>query len=100
MLTLQLPEEEEDTCHWDKVDIVEQQGSAPSRSFTLRPGQAPSDDMLAFLRLMNIAGAPPAAAERVARPHSNSMLRQSSVLVGPMHQPPTSVFCSLESLLR
>lgn len=56
MLTLQLPAEEEDTCHWDKVDILEQQELTPSQSFALRGGEAPPEEMMAFLRLMNIAG--------------------------------------------
>jgi [ribulose-bisphosphate carboxylase]/[fructose-bisphosphate aldolase]-lysine N-methyltransferase len=38
----------------DKVDILEGQGLGPSSSFTLTPDQEPSEDMMAFLRLMHL----------------------------------------------
>ena len=58
LLTLSLPGEDEDKCYYDKVDIVEQEGLREAETFTLRSGEAPSERMLAFLRLMNIGGAP------------------------------------------
>ena len=58
LLTLSLPGEDEDTCFYDKLDIVEEQGMAASQPFTLKPREAPPPELLAFLRLMNIAGLP------------------------------------------
>jgi Rubisco LSMT substrate-binding len=57
LLTLSLPGEDDDKCFFDKQDIVEQQGLGESESFVLRAREAPPDDMLAYLRLMNIGGA-------------------------------------------
>ena len=55
VLTLALPEN--DKLHDDKADTLEINGFGESHAFTLRPGQQPSTDMLAFLRLMNLGGA-------------------------------------------
>lgn len=57
LLTLSLPAENEDTCFYDKVDILEEQGFAAAQAFTLKPRQQPPPEMVAFLRLMNIGGA-------------------------------------------
>lgn len=57
ILQLSLPDEESDRCYYDKMDILEGAGMGTSCSFTLVPRQAPSPDMIAFLRLMNIQGA-------------------------------------------
>ena len=57
ILTLSLPGEDDDTCYYDKLDILEQQKLAETESFVLKAKSEPSKDMLAFLRLMNIAGA-------------------------------------------
>lgn len=57
LLQLSLPDEEEDKCFYDKEGILEDQGMSKSQSFTLVPRQAPSPEMIAFLRLMNIQGA-------------------------------------------
>jgi hypothetical protein len=56
LLTLSLPGEEEDSLHFDKLDSLELQELKESEDFILRSGKAPSDDMMAFLRLMNISG--------------------------------------------
>lgn len=58
LLTLSLPGEDQDTCFYDKLDILEQQGMAASQPFTLRPRQAPPAELLAYLRLMNTRGRP------------------------------------------
>ena len=57
ILTLSLPGEDDDKCYYDKLDILEQQKLAETESFVLKAKSEPSKDMLAFLRLMNIAGA-------------------------------------------
>lgn len=56
LLQLSLPDEEEDRCFYDKMGILEQQGMGTTLGFTLVPRKAPSADMLAFLRLINIQG--------------------------------------------
>jgi [ribulose-bisphosphate carboxylase]/[fructose-bisphosphate aldolase]-lysine N-methyltransferase len=56
LLTLSLPNEDEDKCYFDKMDILESQSLSTSASFTLAPNAAPSEDLLAFLRLMNVQG--------------------------------------------
>ena len=57
LLTLSLPSEDDDKCYYDKLDIVETQKMSENESFVLQTGQQPPDDMLAYLRLMNIGGA-------------------------------------------
>ena len=54
MLTLALPDN--DKLYDDKADTLDINGFGESHGFTLRPGQQPSGDMLAFLRLMNLGG--------------------------------------------
>ena len=55
LLTLALPDQ--DRFFDDKADILEVNGFGESCQFTLRPGEAPSRDLLAFLRLINLSGA-------------------------------------------
>jgi hypothetical protein len=57
LLTLTLPGEDEDSCYFDKLDILELQGMQASHSFVLKRQEPPTDEMLAFLRLMNVRGA-------------------------------------------
>jgi hypothetical protein len=56
VLTLSMPGEEQDGCHFDKLEILEMRNFKESEDFILRSSEAPSDDMMAFLRLMNISG--------------------------------------------
>lgn len=56
VLPLSIPEG--DDCFDDKADIVEQAGFQPTTSFTLWADRAPSEDFLAFLRLVQLSGAP------------------------------------------
>lgn len=56
ILQLSLPDEEEDRCYFDKEGILEDVGMQPTHTFILKPKTIPSDDMIAFLRLMNIQG--------------------------------------------
>ena len=53
-LTLAL--QEGDRLYDDKADTLEINGYSESHAFLLKPGQQPSVDMLAFLRLMNLEG--------------------------------------------
>ena len=55
LLSLALPEQ--DRFHDDKADILDLNGLAETWQFTLRPGERPSDELLAFLRLLNLSGA-------------------------------------------
>ena len=57
VLTLALPEA--DKLYDDKADTLDINGLGESHAFTLHPGQQPSTEMLAFLRLMNLGGADP-----------------------------------------
>lgn len=54
-LTLNLPEADRNLD--DKLDILETNGMNDSMTFTLSPSGSPSEDMLAFLRLMQLGGA-------------------------------------------
>lgn len=54
MLPLALPEG--DACYDDKADIAELNGLQESSDFVLRPDQPPTNEMMAFLRLINISG--------------------------------------------
>ena len=56
LLQLSLPDEDEDRCYYDKEGILEDKGLATAQSFTLAPREAPPENMLAFLRLMNVQG--------------------------------------------
>eukprot|EP00879_Flechtneria_rotunda_P027161 GHRR01029036.1.p1 GENE.GHRR01029036.1~~GHRR01029036.1.p1 ORF type:complete len:413 (+),score=108.05 GHRR01029036.1:175-1413(+) len=53
-LTLTLPEE--DRYYADKLDILERNSLAASSSFTLIRGQDPPEEMIGFLRLMQLGG--------------------------------------------
>lgn len=53
---LQLAIPEGDRFFDDKADILEQAGFSESTQFKLLPGVPPSEEMLAFLRLMNLSG--------------------------------------------
>ena len=57
LLTLSIPGEDADNCHFDKLDILEGQGMGTSEAFTLKSGEPPSEEMMAFVRLMNVSGA-------------------------------------------
>lgn len=74
LLTLSLPGEAEDTCFFDKLDILEEQGLKAAQPFTLQPRAPPPPEMIAFLRLMNTRGvATPPCLLRLARPHCACM---------------------------
>lgn len=53
-LTLALPEG--DRLYDDKADTLDINGFGETHTFLLKPGEEPSLDMLAFLRLMNLQG--------------------------------------------
>jgi [ribulose-bisphosphate carboxylase]-lysine N-methyltransferase len=40
----------------DKTDILERNGLAAAASFVLRRGEPPSEEMMGFLRLMQLSG--------------------------------------------
>ncbi|KAL3159238.1 hypothetical protein ABBQ32_011210 [Trebouxia sp. C0010 RCD-2024] len=54
MLPLALPEG--DACYDDKADIAELNGLQDSADFVLHPDQPPTNELMAFLRLVNISG--------------------------------------------
>lgn len=54
MLPLAIPEG--DACYDDKVDIAELNGLQESTDFVLHPDQPPTNELMAFLRLVNISG--------------------------------------------
>ncbi len=56
-LNLELPEG--DRFFDDKADILEINGLSESQEFILRPGEEPAPEMLGYLRLINLSGAPP-----------------------------------------
>ncbi len=53
-LTLTLPDT--DRYFDDKLDILERNGLGQSASFTLAAGMAPGEEMMGFLRLMQLSG--------------------------------------------
>jgi len=53
-LTLTLPES--DRYYADKLDILERNGLSASATFNIVRGQDPSDEMMGFLRLMQLQG--------------------------------------------
>ena len=55
MLALSVPED--DLFLDDKADILDVNGFSETWQFALRPGQAPGEGLLAFLRLVNLSGA-------------------------------------------
>ena len=54
---LSLDLSEEDRFYDDKADVLESNGLAESSSFILRPNEEPSEQLLGFLRLLNLSGA-------------------------------------------
>ena len=54
LLTLSIPDD--DRFLDDKLDILELNGLQQTSTFTLFPNKAPSQEMTAFLRLMNLQG--------------------------------------------
>jgi [ribulose-bisphosphate carboxylase]-lysine N-methyltransferase len=54
ILSLALPED--DKFYDDKADILELNGLAEATSFTLRVNQEPPEQLLGFLRLINLSG--------------------------------------------
>jgi len=54
-LSLSIPED--DRWYDDKVDVLERNGLAASSAFNLLPGQPPSEEMMGFMRLMQLSGA-------------------------------------------
>ena len=64
MLALSIPED--DRFFDDKADILDVTGFSETWQFALRPGQAPEEGLLAFLRLVNLGGG------CVGRPASHS----------------------------
>lgn len=55
MLPLAIPEG--DACYDDKADIAELNGLQESTDFVLHPDQPPTNELMAFLRLVNTSGA-------------------------------------------
>lgn len=53
-LTLTLPES--DRYYADKLDVLERNGLSSSSTFTITRGQEPPDEMMGFLRLMQLSG--------------------------------------------
>lgn len=53
-LTLTLPEE--DRYYGEKLDVLERNGLGASSTFALVRGQEPPEEMMAFLRLMQLSG--------------------------------------------
>ena len=53
-LSLSIPED--DRWYDDKVDVLERNGLAASSAFNLLPGQPPSEEMMGFMRLMQLSG--------------------------------------------
>ena len=53
---LSLDLSEEDRFYDDKADVLESNGLAESSSFILRPNEEPSEQLLGFLRLLNLSG--------------------------------------------
>ena len=56
---LSLDLSEEDRFYDDKADVLEMNGLAESSSFILRPTEEPSEQLLGFLRLLNLSGVYP-----------------------------------------
>lgn len=56
VLSLELPED--DKYYDDKADILELNGLSEAASFVLRPNEEPSEQLLGFLRLINLSGKP------------------------------------------
>ena len=54
---LSLDLSEEDRFYDDKADVLEMNGMAESSSFILRANEEPSEQLLGFLRLLNLQGA-------------------------------------------
>lgn len=52
---MELPED--DQFYDDKADILELNGLSEAASFVLRPNSEPSEQLLGFLRLVNLSGA-------------------------------------------
>ena len=48
---------EGDACYDDKADIAELNGLQESTDFVLHPDQPPTNELMAFLRLVNTSGA-------------------------------------------
>ena len=55
LLTLSVPEG--DKYHDDKADVLEVFGLEAERQFVLRADAEPGEDLLAYLRLINLQGA-------------------------------------------
>ena len=71
LLTLSIPDD--DRFLDDKLDVLELNGLQQTSTFTLFPNRAPSQEMTAFLRLMNLQG----EAEAAAHQHPHSAPRQA-----------------------
>ncbi len=56
VLSLELPED--DKYYDDKADILELNGLSEAASFVLLPNEEPSEQLLGFLRLINLSGKP------------------------------------------
>ncbi len=54
ILSLALPED--DKYYDDKADILELNGLSEAASFVLRANEEPSEQLLGFLRLLNLSG--------------------------------------------
>ena len=66
LLTLSIPDD--DKFLDDKLDILELNGLQQTSTFTLFPNRAPSQEMTAFLRLMNLQGETQSAACSIPAP--------------------------------
>ena len=56
VLPLAIPEGDE--CYDDKLDIVETERMKSTQQFIIEANKPPAQEMLAFLRLINISGMP------------------------------------------
>jgi len=53
---LSLELSEEDRFYDDKIDILDINGLSEAASFVLRPNTEPPEELLGFLRLLNLSG--------------------------------------------
>ena len=56
---------EDDRFYDDKADVLEMNGLGESSSFILRPNEEPPEQLLGFLRLLNLQGLQPQSQTHV-----------------------------------
>lgn len=96
LLTLSLPGENEDTCFYDKLDILEEQGLAAAQPFTLKPREQPPPEMVAFLRLMNTGG--PALSDPLCVPVLWELSKGAAAKIHSRHLYPRLLPCGSAQL--